>query len=153
MVLVDVVNGADVGVVQVASGSSLAQEALAGMLIFSGLIEQELESDEAVQAGVLGFVEDIHAPATQFLHNAVEGHRLANHAKSDLPCAHLTVAYPASQGGLRGWDSRGRKSVVVGISDNKRRDGRLLYVGRQMARDPGIPRPAVLCKDRSPVRR
>ena len=53
VILIDVVDGADVGMVQRGGGPSFAPEAFQRLRIVSELFGQKLESDEAAQAACL----------------------------------------------------------------------------------------------------
>ena len=78
LVLVDVVDRADVGVVQGGGGAGLAPEPLQALGILGILLGQELQGDAAAEAGVLGLVDDPHAAAAQWLQDAVVGDGLAD---------------------------------------------------------------------------
>ena len=66
VLLADVVNGADVGMVERGSGLRLALEAGQRLRIAGDFVGQELQGHEAVQARVLGFVDHTHAAAAEF---------------------------------------------------------------------------------------
>jgi hypothetical protein len=70
-VLADIVDGADVGMIQRGRGLRLAFEALAGGRVVEVGLREELQSHVAVKTGVLGFVDDAHAAAPEFLEDAV----------------------------------------------------------------------------------
>ena len=72
-VLADFVNRADVGMVQRRGGAGLALEAFQGLTVLAPLLRQELESDLTAQRGVLGLIDDTHAPAAELLNNAIVG--------------------------------------------------------------------------------
>ena len=78
-VLVDVVDGADVGVIEGGGGLGLALEALQGLMVLGHFFRQELERDEAMELGVLGLIDDTHTAASELLQHAIVGNRLANH--------------------------------------------------------------------------
>ena len=80
MLVVDFMDGANVRMVQRRSGLSLALEAAESLRIFGDFIGQELESDEAAEFYVLGFIDDTHAAAAELLGNAVMRNGLADHA-------------------------------------------------------------------------
>ena len=65
LVLVDVVDRADVGMVQGGGGAGLAAEPLQPLRDPGILRGQELEGDAPAQAGVLGLVDDPHAAAAR----------------------------------------------------------------------------------------
>jgi hypothetical protein len=50
--------------------------------IFSNIIRQELEGDEAMQPGILGLVDHAHAAAAEFLDNAIVRDGLADHGEA-----------------------------------------------------------------------
>jgi hypothetical protein len=60
VVLVDVVNRADVGVIQRRSGLSLSLKACERLAVVGKVFGQELKRDETMQASVLGLVNDAH---------------------------------------------------------------------------------------------
>ena len=84
VLLADVVNGADVGMIQCRCRLRFALKTAEGLRIACHFVRQELQSDEAVQPCVLGFVDDAHAAATEFLDNAVVRDGLANHERRML---------------------------------------------------------------------
>ncbi len=69
--LVDVVDGADVRVIERRRGARLLDEALLGVLVPRQLGGEELEGDGPLEAGVLGAVHDTHAALTELLANHV----------------------------------------------------------------------------------
>ena len=77
-VIADIVDGANVGMVQRRSGSRLAQEAFQRGAVFGGILRKEFEGNLAAQAGVLGLIDDSHAAAAQFLQYAVMRDSLAD---------------------------------------------------------------------------
>jgi len=92
LLLADVVDRANVGMVQGRSRLGLALEAGQGLGVAGNVIRQELERDKAVQPGVFGFVDDAHATTTDLLHNAVVRDGPADHWRTML-----LVVKPASQ--------------------------------------------------------
>jgi hypothetical protein len=56
-------------------------EAGQGLGVFGDVIGQELEGNEATERRVLSLVHDTHAPATEFLNDAVVRNGLADHAQ------------------------------------------------------------------------
>ena len=76
----NVVDGADVGVVQGGRRFGLTPEALQCLTILSHVFRQEFESDETIEPGVFGLVNDTHAAAAQLFNNAVVGDSLADHS-------------------------------------------------------------------------
>ena len=71
VVLADVVDGADVGMIQGGGRFGFAAETLQGLMILGEIVGEEFESDEAPETGVLGFVDDTHPAAAEFLHDPV----------------------------------------------------------------------------------
>src|SRR5947209_13563094 len=65
LVLSDLVNCTNVGMVQAGCGAGLAAEALERSGVMSDIGRKELEGYETAEFGVLGFVDDTHAAATQ----------------------------------------------------------------------------------------
>ena len=70
-VLADVVERADVGVVQRRGGARLALEALRGQRVGGRRLRQELHRDVAAEPEVLAPVHDTHAASAQPIDNAV----------------------------------------------------------------------------------
>src|SRR5215472_4634896 len=62
--LADVVNGADVGMVQSGSSFSLSPKAAQCLHITSHIVRQEFERHKAVQPRVLGLINDAHSSTT-----------------------------------------------------------------------------------------
>ena len=81
LVLADVVDGADVRMIQGRGRLRLTLEALAGCRVFEVGLGKELQGHMAVKACVLGLVDDAHAPAAQFLDDAVVGDDLPDHGE------------------------------------------------------------------------
>ena len=79
VLLADVVDGADIGMVQGGSRLGFALEAAEGLRIFGDVIGQKLQRDEAVQSGVFSFVDHAHPATAEFLNDAVVGDGLADH--------------------------------------------------------------------------
>ena len=66
VLLADVVNGADVGMIQGGCGVRFAPEAAERLRIAGDLVGQKLQGDETMQPGVFGLVDDAHAAAAEF---------------------------------------------------------------------------------------
>ena len=79
VVVRDLVDGADVGMVQGGGGPGFAPKAFQRLRIFRHFIGQELEGNEAPEHRVLGLVHHAHAAATQLLLDTVMGDDLADH--------------------------------------------------------------------------
>src|SRR5690348_13979597 len=67
----DLVDGANVGMVQGGSRARLAAETLQRLRIFSQVFRQELKGDEAAKLRVLGLVYHTHSATAQLLYDAV----------------------------------------------------------------------------------
>ncbi len=77
-VFADVVDGADVWVVQSGGGLGFALEAGEGLRVGGDIFGEEFEGDETAEAGVFGFVDDAHAAAADFFGDGVVGEVLAD---------------------------------------------------------------------------
>jgi hypothetical protein len=73
VLLADVMNGADVRMIQSGGRPGLALETLQGVGVAGEFVRQEFESDETVQAGVFSLVDHAHPAAAEFSDNAVMG--------------------------------------------------------------------------------
>ena len=80
LVRVDVVDGADAGVVEGRGSVRLALEALERLGLRGEALGQELEGHGTPEPGVLGLVDDPHPAAAQLLDDAIVRERLADHA-------------------------------------------------------------------------
>jgi hypothetical protein len=89
----DVVNRADVGVIQRRGGTGLALKPLQCLGIVGDLRGEKLEGYITAEAGILRFVNDTHATAAQFLGDAVMRDGL-----SDLCGSHSLVHKDAAVG-------------------------------------------------------
>src|SRR5580704_15390632 len=101
---------------------SFAAKPLQRKVIVREVIGEEFESYEAVETNVLGFVDNAHASAAEFLEDAIVRDRLA---RKRLGVRHATPSY----GGTRNEsttaqlrESKGRFQVVI--------RGRKLFSGR-----------------------
>jgi hypothetical protein len=79
LVLVDVVDRADVGVVKRGGGTSLALEPLPGLGAGEVPLGEELQRHPAAQAGVLSLVDDTHTAAPDLAPDSVVRNGLADH--------------------------------------------------------------------------
>ena len=82
VLLADVVDGANIGMVQGGSRLRLTLETAEGLRIFGDVFRKELQGHEAVQPRVFGFVDHAHSAATQAFNDAVVGNGLAYHGPS-----------------------------------------------------------------------
>ncbi len=80
LVLTDVVDGADVGMIQGRGSLRLALEAAQRLQVAHDVVGQELESYETAEARVLGLVHHTHAAAAQLFDHAVVRDGLSNHS-------------------------------------------------------------------------
>jgi hypothetical protein len=78
-VLPDVVDGANVGMVQRGGGLRLALESGQGLWVSGYFFGKELQGDKAAQTRVFSLVDNAHATATQLLDDAVVRDGLADH--------------------------------------------------------------------------
>src|SRR5208337_3397478 len=78
VLLADVINGADVGVIQGGSGPRLPLETCERLRVVSDFVRQKLQGHEPVQSDVLGLVNHAHSATTQLLDDAVMGDGLAD---------------------------------------------------------------------------
>ena len=96
VVLADLMDGADVGVVQRRSGAGFAAEAFESLGIVGGIVREKLEGDETAEESVFGFVDHTHPAAAEQFQNAIVGDGLADHGRLGT--------------GLRYWEPEARLS-------------------------------------------
>ena len=84
VLLANVVNGADVGMIQGGCRLGFALETGQGLRVAGNFRGQKFEGNETVQAGVFGLVNHAHAATAQLLENAVVRNRLADHCQRML---------------------------------------------------------------------
>src|SRR5437016_1375541 len=110
VLLADVMNRADIGVVQSGSGTRLTAKAFQCLRVTGEFFRQKLQSHKAAEPSVFGLIHDPHSATTEFLDDAVvrngladelgrSGHRgnvrLDSLARSTPPfSAGITVAAP-----------------------------------------------------------
>jgi hypothetical protein len=75
--LLNVMDRANVRMVQCRCGPGFALKAFERLGIFGDVIGKKFQRDEATELGVLGFVHDSHAAATKLLNDAAVGDDLA----------------------------------------------------------------------------
>ena len=78
LVLVDRVDGTDIGVIQGRGGSGLALESLERGLVLGEVGGQELQRDLAAEARILGLIHHSHAAAAELTGHRVVGNGLAD---------------------------------------------------------------------------
>ena len=76
--LADVVNRADVGVIEGGCGFGLAAEASEGLRVAGQAFGKEFQGDGTMKAGVFGLIDDTHATAAELIQDAVMGERLSD---------------------------------------------------------------------------
>src|SRR5713101_1012562 len=82
VLLANVVNRADVGMVQCGCGLGFALKTGECLRVTGNLLGQELEGDEAMQPRILGLVDNTHTASAQLLDDAVVRNGLADHAQA-----------------------------------------------------------------------
>jgi hypothetical protein len=82
----DVVNGADIWMVQRRRRLGFALKTGEGLRVASYVFGEKFERDKAMQPRVLGFINDAHPPAAQPLDDAVVRDDLANHWRESYVC-------------------------------------------------------------------
>jgi len=80
IVLADLVDGADIGMIERGRGARFAAKAFEGLLVSRQLVWQEFKGNEAAQFRILGFIDNAHAAATKLLDDPVMRNDLPNHA-------------------------------------------------------------------------
>ncbi len=71
----DIVNGADVGMVECRRRLGLAPKAFKCLRVACHFVRKEFEADGAMKSGVLGLVDHTHPTAAKFFKDAVVGNR------------------------------------------------------------------------------
>ncbi len=79
ILLADVVDSANVGVVQRGCSLGLALKTGEGLGIFGHIVRQEFEGDETMKPGVFSLINHSHTAAANFLDNAIVRDGLADH--------------------------------------------------------------------------
>ena len=77
--LADLIDGADIGMVESRSSFRFLDEALLDLVVEAQVRRQKLQRHRAVKLQVAGLVDHAHAPAAELLFNLVVGDSLANH--------------------------------------------------------------------------
>jgi len=91
----DVLDGANIGMIQRRSGLRLPPETSQGCWIAGQLLGKELDGDEAIKAAVFRFVNDAHSATAKSFNNAVMRDELVDHGRRDRNrrSAYLTTAW------------------------------------------------------------
>src|ERR1039457_191669 len=87
VVVLDTVDGADIGMVQQRRGSCFPLESFQRFGVARKIFWDELQRDVPPQFQVLSLVYDAHATAPELAQDAVVGYGLANHERATLPTA------------------------------------------------------------------
>ena len=109
LVLAEVVDGADVGVVECRRGTSLALEALERLDVLRHAGRQELDRHLAGEVQVLGAVDDTHASAAEPGQDSVMGNRRADH----ISTLRVSRFYRAATSTLRTLDGPTPLSAIL----------------------------------------
>ena len=97
----NVVNRADVGVIQSGSGLGFASKAFQRLVVFRKFLGQELERDKPMELGVLGLIDHAHAAATELLHDPILQDGLADHLGSYFVPWELFASTPQTSSARR----------------------------------------------------
>src|SRR5437762_3536536 len=95
----DLVNCADVGMVEGGGCASFTPETFQSLRITGNVVGQELQGDEAAKLSVLGLVDHTHPAAAELLDNAVVRNGLAVH-NFHLFCLFLSLLLSVSYTGF-----------------------------------------------------
>src|SRR5580698_3691059 len=79
VLVVNLVDGADIGMIQCRGSFRFPLKAAERLLIFGYLVGQELEGHKAAELNILGLIDDPHPATTELLDDAVVRNGLANH--------------------------------------------------------------------------
>ena len=80
VVFADVVDGADVGMIQRGGGACFTFEAFERLWVVGEIVGEKFEGDEAAEARVFGFVDHAHSATAEFFDDAVMRDCLADEA-------------------------------------------------------------------------
>jgi hypothetical protein len=117
-VLADLVDGADVGMIECGCGAGFTLEPFQDLRVRSQTLGQELQGNESAELGVLGFVDHTHAAATKLLHNAVMGDSLIQQTNSLAFGRKENLIISLADGNPKRWRASGTLSAKA--------DGRLI---------------------------
>jgi hypothetical protein len=84
MLVVNFVDGANVGMVQRGGSLGFALKAAERLRVFGYIVGQKLERHKATEFHILSLVDHTHAAAAEFLDNAVVRDGLADHVPNML---------------------------------------------------------------------
>ena len=78
----NIVNGADVGMIERGCSARLAAEPFDRLRIVGNVVRKEFQRDAPAEARVLGLVDHAHSPAAQFFQDVVVGDGAADNGGS-----------------------------------------------------------------------
>jgi hypothetical protein len=81
VLFIDLVNGADVGMVERGGRAGFALEALQGAGIAGGVFGEKFEGDHAAESHVFSLIDDAHASSAQLLQDAIVRDDLVGHPR------------------------------------------------------------------------
>ena len=93
VVVLNVVDGADVGVVEQRCGARLSHKTFQRMRILGQVLGDEFQRDMPAQAEVLRLVNNSHSAAAQLRQHAVMGHRLPDDLHGRVRRTRLSAAF------------------------------------------------------------
>ena len=125
MLIINLVDGADVRMVQGGRSFRFALEAGEGLRVFCNVVGQEFERNEAAELHIFGFVDNTHAATAQLLDDAVVRDGLADHVRRRSYVGNRQV----NESGGVGCDPLGSIGVTV------RRERRWTTAGATPARE------------------
>jgi hypothetical protein len=79
VVILDVVDGADVGVIQPRRGPSLALKAVQRLAVAEQVVRNELQGHMAAEAHIFRLIDNAHASTADFPQDSIVGDCLADH--------------------------------------------------------------------------
>ena len=80
-VVLDIVDGADAGMVQLGSRAGFAHEPVERLAVVHQFLGNELQGDVPRQARVFRLIHHAHAPTTKLSNNVIVGDCLADHSQ------------------------------------------------------------------------
>ena len=78
-IVADLVNGADVWMVQSRGGAGFAAKTLQRLRVLGKIVGKKFQRDKSPELGIFGLVNDTHASAAKFLDNAVVRNGFVDH--------------------------------------------------------------------------
>jgi len=87
----NLINGADIGMVQSGGRTRFAPEAFQGLVISREVFGKELQGDLAAQGQVFGLVDHTHPAASEFFHDVVMRDSFADHRARSSSAVMLEV--------------------------------------------------------------